>query len=69
MSATFELVPGTKTAPATLVVRIPVNPNQPPSKSSGKTLIVATTGGNAVTGLTHNGKPVKVGLTAFIPAE
>ncbi len=69
MSATFELVPGTKTTPAYIVVRLPVNPNPPPSKSSGKTVIVAPTGGNAATPITVNGKVVKVGMTAFIPAE
>jgi hypothetical protein len=67
MSATFELVPATKTAPAVLVVRIPVNSN-PPLSSTGKTKIVATTHGNQPTPLTVDGQVVKVGLTAFVKA-
>lgn len=67
MSATYELVPATKTAPATLVVRIPVN-TDPPLSSTGKTRIVASTHGNQPTTLQVNGQVVKVGLTAFVKA-
>lgn len=50
-----------------LVVRVPLIDPRP--STSGKTLVVATTGGNVpVAGGTIGGKTVKVGLTAFIPA-
>ena len=48
-----------------LVVRIPVNAPPRPSKS-GKTLIVATSGGNQTTTAEVNGKPVTVGFNAYI---
>lgn len=67
MSATYELRPATKTAPATLVVTIPVN-SDPPLSSTGKTRIVASTHGNQPTTLTVNGQIVKIGLTAFVKA-
>jgi hypothetical protein len=67
MSATYELRPATKTAPATLVVTIPVNADAPLS-STGKTRLVATTHGNQPTPITINGQVVKVGLTAFYKA-
>ena len=67
MSATYELRPATKTAPAALVVTIPVN-TDPPLSSTGKTRIVASTHGNQPTTLTVNGQVVKVGLTAFVKA-
>jgi hypothetical protein len=48
-----------------LVIRLPLLPE--PSKSkSGKTMLVATSGGNVVTEATVNGKPVTVGLNAYI---
>ena len=49
-----------------LVVRIPVQDPPRPSKS-GKTLIVASSGGNQATTAEVNGKPVVVGLNAYIP--
>lgn len=67
MSATYEIAPATKTSPATLVVRIPIN-SEPPLSSTGKTRIVATTHGNQPTTLTVNGQTVRVGLTAFVKA-
>jgi len=67
MSATYTLEPATKTQPATLVVRIPVNAN-PPLSSTGKTKIVASTHGNQPTPITVDGQVVKVGLTAFVKA-
>lgn len=67
MSATYELRPATKNAPATLVVTIPVN-QDPPLSSTGKTRIVASTHGNQPTPITVNGQVVKIGLTAFVRA-
>lgn len=48
-----------------LVVRIPVNDPPRPS-ASGKTLIVATSGGNKATAAIVNGQPVVIGLNAYI---
>ncbi len=36
-----------------------------PSKTTGKTMIVATTGGNKQTEVKVNGKPLVIGLTAY----
>lgn len=47
-----------------LVIRIPLG--KPKPSSSGKTLIVASTGGNYQTDIEINGKPVFVGLNAYI---
>jgi hypothetical protein len=48
-----------------LVIRI--KRNQVPSKSStGKTLIVASSSGNVQTDLEVDGKPVIIGLNAYI---
>ena len=46
-----------------LVVKIPVSKS--PS-SSGKTTIIASTNGNQVTQIVVDGKPVIVGLNAYI---
>ena len=46
------------------VFRIPLE--KPHVSTSGKTLIVASTGGNVQTDLEVNGKPVFVGLNAYI---
>lgn len=48
-----------------LVIRIPVQDPPRPSKT-GKTLIVASSGGNIPTTAEVNGKPVVVGLNAYI---
>jgi len=48
----------------TLKIEIPVNLR--PSKS-GKTMLVASSGGNVTTTATVDGKPVTVGLNAYIP--
>jgi hypothetical protein len=48
----------------TLVVEIPLE--KPHASSTGKTLIVASSGGNVATSVIIDGKPVKVGLNAFI---
>jgi hypothetical protein len=47
-----------------LVIRIPMK--EPRPSSSGKTLIVATTGGNLKTDVEVNGQPVYIGLNAYI---
>lgn len=47
-----------------LVVTIPLNSPRP--SASGKTLVVATSGGNVVTGAQVNGKNVTIGLNAYI---
>lgn len=47
-----------------LVIRIPLE--KPKPSSSGKTLIVASTGGNVQTDVEIDGKPVFIGLNAYI---
>ena len=47
-----------------LVIRVPIQP--PTASKSGKTLIVATSEGNKATAAQVNGKPVVVGLNAYI---
>jgi hypothetical protein len=47
-----------------LVVTIDLTAPRP--SSSGKTLVVASSGGNITTGATVNGKPVTIGLNAYI---
>ena len=54
----------TKIENGNLVVTIPLKSPRP--STSGKTLIVASTGGNVVTQATIDGKPVVEGLNAFI---
>lgn len=48
-----------------LVIRIPVQTPPQPSKS-GKTLIVASSQGNVKTNCIVDGKPVTIGLNAYI---
>lgn len=48
----------------TLHIAIPLQAPRP--SSSGKTLVVATTGGNVTTTATVEGKPVTIGLNAYI---
>ena len=48
-----------------LVVRIPMNAVPTPS-ASGKTLSVASSGGNRATTVLVNGQPVIIGLNAYI---
>lgn len=48
-----------------LVIRIPIeNPPQP--SASGKTLVVASSRGNVKTDVTIQGKPITIGLNAYI---
>ena len=49
-----------------LIIEIPVQDPPRPSKT-GKTLIVASSGGNQATAAQVDGKPVIVGLNAYIP--
>lgn len=48
-----------------LIITLPVNPNPAPS-ASGKTLVVATSSGNKATSVIVNGKPVTIGVNAYI---
>jgi len=48
-----------------LVIRIALKSPPQPSKS-GKTLVIASTYGNVPTEATVNGKPVTLGLNAYI---
>lgn len=47
-----------------LVIRIPMD-TPPRSSATGKTMVVASTRGNAVTSCIVNGKPLTVGLNAY----
>lgn len=48
-----------------LVIRVPLNPKPMPS-STGKTLVVASSHGNKQTEVEVQGKPVIVGVNAYI---
>jgi hypothetical protein len=48
-----------------LVIKIPMNPNPQPS-ATGKTLVVASTHGNMTTPVMVDGKPIVIGLNAYI---
>jgi hypothetical protein len=50
-----------------LILKLPLQPPTP--SSTGKTLIVASTGGNIVTAATIDDKPVIVGVNAYIRAD
>ncbi len=50
-----------------LIIRISLQ--EPAPSSSGKTLVVATTRGNIQTDAKVNGKPVTIGVNAYIPRE
>lgn len=54
-------------ADGVLTVQIPVE-SVPQASQTGKNLTVATTRGNIKTAVIYNGKPVTIGLNAFIPA-
>ena len=45
---------------------ITIDTQTPVPSASGKTLVVATTRGNVTTQVQVNGKPVTIGLNAFI---
>ena len=48
-----------------LVIRLPLQ--EPTPSASGKTLVVATTRGNVRTTLEYEGKPLTIGVNAYIP--
>jgi hypothetical protein len=50
-----------------LVIKVPMNP-APVRSASGKTLVVASTHGNKQTEVEVDGKPVIVGLNAYVYA-
>ena len=50
-----------------LVITIPCEQKNPRPSKSGKTLVVASTYGNITTDVKIKGKPVKIGLNAYIP--
>lgn len=50
-----------------LVIRMPLQ--APTPSKSGKTLVVASTLGNIKTDLVVEGKPVTIGVNAYIPAN
>jgi hypothetical protein len=50
-----------------LVITIPMQ--TPTPSASGKTLVVASTRGNMKTDVQVNGKPVTIGLNAYISAN
>lgn len=69
MAAEVKIVSKTGDTSGTkyLSILIPMEKDPQPSKTSGKTLIVASTHGNQKTVLTVNGGLLTVGVTAFIP--
>jgi hypothetical protein len=50
-----------------LVIKVPMNPT-PVRSTSGKTLVVASTHGNKQTEVEVDGKPVVVGVNAYVYA-
>lgn len=50
-----------------MIIRIPINRDLKPSKS-GKSLTVATTGGNIQTDVEYQGKKLTVGVNAYVKA-
>lgn len=48
-----------------LIITLPIAATPQPSKS-GKTLVVATTNGNVTTSVQVQGKPLVIGLNAYI---
>jgi hypothetical protein len=48
-----------------LIITLPINPDPQPS-ASGKTLVVASTHGNTTTSAIVNGKPLVIGVNAYI---
>ena len=69
MSAEVKIVSkqGDTSGTKYLQILIPIEKSPQPSKTSGKTLIVASTHGNQKTGLEVSGGQLTIGVTAFIP--
>jgi sialic acid synthase SpsE len=59
-----QIVMTTEIKNGQLIITIPLQAPRP--SASGKTLVVATTGGNKATTAIVEGKPVVVGLNAYI---
>jgi hypothetical protein len=64
-SITTKIVKAGPKKPRRLVIEIPIEDELQPS-STGKTLIVGSTRGNVETTVTINGKPVIMGLNAYV---
>lgn len=52
-----------------LVIRLPVNTSNPPLSASRKSYSVASTNGNQSTEIMVKGKPVQIGVNAYISAK
>lgn len=51
-----------------LVIRLPIS-NPAPFSATGKSKVIATTRGNVQTAVLIEGKPVTIGVNAYIPAR
>lgn len=51
----------------TLIITLPLQ--EPKASSSGKTMIIAGTGGFAATDVQHKGKAVKISVNAIIDSK
>ena len=49
-----------------LIIELPLNTKDPQPSASGKTLVVASTHGNMTTDILINGKPLVIGVNAYI---
>lgn len=54
--------------PAKKTLTIVIDTQEPEPSASGKTLVIASTHGNVPTDVIINGKPVTIGLNAYIKA-
>lgn len=52
-----------------LTIVIDCDPTAKEVSSTGKSRIVATSGGNQATTISVDGKPVRIGVNAYIPAK
>jgi hypothetical protein len=52
-----------------LIITIDANVKNLPKSASGKTLIVASSHGNQATSVLVDGKPVVIGVNAYVKAE
>lgn len=58
----------TKLEKGKLIITIDANTKNPPSSKSGKTNVVASSHGNQATTVTVNGKPLVIGVNAYVKA-